>query len=79
MKDQWTLILNDGSRHDVTADVSFEVVGRQKFAKGTIDGDMGALFDAFKAGGAILESSRGHQHRIAVEHVGGGWRITGIT
>ncbi len=80
MKDQFTLILEDGSRHEVTADLSFEVVGHQKLAKGTIEeGDIGTLFDAMKSGRILLETKGGHQHPISITGGGETWFFRGVS
>ena len=75
----WTLILKDGSRHEVDARIRFEVIGGSKLiAPSSIDGDPAALADALTEGGAILESENGHQHKVAVELIKGQWRVTGL-
>ena len=74
----WTLILRDGTRHQVEAAITFEIfMGMKKVAPTRIQGNSEVLRRAFSEGEVVLESPIGHQHRVAVEKFGSGWRVIG--
>ncbi|MBB6182595.1 hypothetical protein HNQ75_004584 [Rhizobium flavum] len=74
----WTLILRDGSRHQIEAAVTFEIfAGVTKVAATHIGGDPEAIAKAFSEGEAAIEGANGKRYRVAVEKIGRGWRIIG--
>lgn len=70
MSSNWNLILQDGSSHPVTGHISFEIIGSQKYLKGSLEVTP-AVFDAFRQGECTLESSGGHRHKMIVERIQG--------
>jgi hypothetical protein len=75
----WQMVLKDGSRHEISGDIHFEVVrGSKRVCPSTIDGNSDALVKAVEQHDIVLESPHGHHHRAAVELVQGRWRVVGL-
>lgn len=75
----WHIILNDGTKHEVVANVRFKVIGNRKVVDATADADQPVLYEAFNSPAVILESPNGHQHEVTIESISNGIaRIVGV-
>lgn len=75
----WHIILNDNTRHEIEAEVRFEVKGGRKVVDATADGNQSVLHAAFNSSAVILESPNGHQHEVTIESITNGIaRIKGV-
>lgn len=68
----WHIILNNGTKHEIKADVRFEVKGGRKVLDATADGSQSVLHEAFNSSAVILESPSGHQHQVTIESISNG-------
>lgn len=61
----WTMVLEDGSRHQVRGDIRFKVVGRSKMMTGILEAS-DAVFDAIVEPVVMMISDRGEVHWVTV-------------
>lgn len=61
----WTMVLKDGSRHRVSGDIRFTIVGTSKLMMGTLE-PIDAVFDAIVEHQVMMVSDLGQVHWITV-------------
>ena len=61
----WTMVLKDGSRHPVTGDIRFKIVGISKMMMGTLE-PSDAVFDAIIEPQVMMISAHGQVHWITI-------------